>query len=216
MEKTVTPAVIEANRANAQRSTGPKTDAGKEVVKNNALKHGLLTKTLAFENEEAAAEFQSLCGELESDLKPEGALEKMLAEDIAVSWWKLRTVHGLQLQELNTRQGTAAELLKTFASNAELMDGYVINKPRSLGTGACFGWECKEFSVRSQSSKSKEQEDTILGATEGGGRMVFEAKLGNAAESLVRYENLWKKNLYRAIEKLHELQAQRRTENKQK
>jgi hypothetical protein len=140
----------------------------------------------------------------------------MLAEDIAVSWWKLRTVHGLQLQELNTRQGTAAELLKTFASNAELMDGYVINKPRSLGNGACFGWECKEFSVRSQSSKSKEQEDTILGATEGGGRMVFEAKLGNAAESLVRYENLWKKNLYRAIEKLHELQAQRRTENKQK
>ena len=32
---------IEANRANAQHSTGPKTPAGKAISRLNALKHGL-------------------------------------------------------------------------------------------------------------------------------------------------------------------------------
>ncbi|MFO0887832.1 MAG: hypothetical protein U0790_01670 [Isosphaeraceae bacterium] len=35
------PARIEANRRNAQRSTGPRTEAGKDKVRLNALKHGL-------------------------------------------------------------------------------------------------------------------------------------------------------------------------------
>ena len=68
--------------------------------------------------------------------------------------------------------------------------------------------------MRSQSSKSCEF--TAAAKTDGDGRVVLEAKLGNAAESLVRYENLWKKNLYRAIDKLHELQTERRGQNKQK
>jgi len=34
---------IDANRRNAERSTGPRTPEGKAIVKNNALKHGLYT-----------------------------------------------------------------------------------------------------------------------------------------------------------------------------
>ena len=33
---------IEANRANAQKSTGAKTEAGKKTSSMNAMKHGLL------------------------------------------------------------------------------------------------------------------------------------------------------------------------------
>lgn len=33
---------LQANRANAKRSTGPKTDAGKAASRRNALKHGIL------------------------------------------------------------------------------------------------------------------------------------------------------------------------------
>jgi len=38
---TVSEKQLIANRQNAQKSTGPKTDKGKVVVGNNAVKHGL-------------------------------------------------------------------------------------------------------------------------------------------------------------------------------
>src|SRR5208337_3510664 len=41
-----TAAQIEANRRNAQRSTGPKTDEGKARVRRNALKHGMAALTI--------------------------------------------------------------------------------------------------------------------------------------------------------------------------
>ncbi len=43
MEKKLSPKKIEANRRNAQRSTGPRTRAGKRNVRWNAVKHGLLS-----------------------------------------------------------------------------------------------------------------------------------------------------------------------------
>ncbi len=41
-----TAAQIEANRCNAQRSTGPKTDEGKARVRRNAVKHGMTARTI--------------------------------------------------------------------------------------------------------------------------------------------------------------------------
>ena len=41
-----TAAQIEANRRNAQKSTGPKTDEGKARVRRNALKHGMTARTI--------------------------------------------------------------------------------------------------------------------------------------------------------------------------
>lgn len=41
--RSTTPRKSAANRRNAQRSTGPKTEAGKSIAKLNALKHGLNT-----------------------------------------------------------------------------------------------------------------------------------------------------------------------------
>jgi len=37
---------LQANRANAQRSTGPRTEAGKAASRRNALKHGILSRTV--------------------------------------------------------------------------------------------------------------------------------------------------------------------------
>ena len=48
----------EANRRNALKSTGPKTPEGKDAVRLNALKHGLLSREtlLPGEDEEALRE----------------------------------------------------------------------------------------------------------------------------------------------------------------
>jgi hypothetical protein len=37
-----------ANRSNAQRSTGPKTEAGKKAASRNATRHGLTGKHVVF------------------------------------------------------------------------------------------------------------------------------------------------------------------------
>ena len=46
---------IEANRRNAQKSTGPKTEEGKNKVRFNALQHGLCAETIVLPHEDAQA-----------------------------------------------------------------------------------------------------------------------------------------------------------------
>ncbi len=43
---TISQRKIEANRRNAQKSTGLKTEEGKKAVRLNALKHGLCAETI--------------------------------------------------------------------------------------------------------------------------------------------------------------------------
>jgi hypothetical protein len=87
------PKQLEANRRNAQRSTGPRTPAGKERVKFNALRHGLLAKSVILpirSRSEKQNHFDALLAQLIDELKPVGILEDMLVEKIAVSYWRLR------------------------------------------------------------------------------------------------------------------------------
>ena len=86
---------IEANRQNAQRSTGPRTADGKARVASNALKHGLTGKQIVLPGEDPA-EFDSFRSDLIADLAPQGALEEILAEKIVADVWRLRRVPQLE------------------------------------------------------------------------------------------------------------------------
>jgi|SRR5271166_6434675 len=81
---------LEANRRNAQLSTGPKTEAGKNHSRLNSLKHGVLASLLIVEAGawEDPAEFEELLCALVRDLGPAGKLEEILVEKIAVCWWR--------------------------------------------------------------------------------------------------------------------------------
>jgi hypothetical protein len=81
----------EANRRNAQLSTGPRTEDGKSQSRRNALRHGILASALLITKGEGAehpAEFEELLEGLSRDLSPVGALEEMQVEKIAVCWWR--------------------------------------------------------------------------------------------------------------------------------
>ena len=54
-----TQAQIDANRRNAQKSTGPKTPKGKDTVAQNALKHDLLARRF-FIGPDQHAEFAAI------------------------------------------------------------------------------------------------------------------------------------------------------------
>ena len=91
--RETSPQKLEANRRNAQRSTGPRTQEGKERSRRNARKHGILTSALlitegkGWENED---EFTQLLAGLRENLSPEGTLEDLLVQKIAICCWRQR------------------------------------------------------------------------------------------------------------------------------
>ena len=82
---------IRANRRNARKSTGPKTQEGKTAVSHNALKHGLLSRQILLPHENEASLVQ-LNERLRSQLQPDGELESLLVERIVAAAWRLRRV----------------------------------------------------------------------------------------------------------------------------
>jgi hypothetical protein len=85
---------IKANRQNAQKSTGPRTDEGKAAVSQNAVKHGLFTNSIIFgENED---DFEAFHNEMLAELDPVGAVETTMAERIVSLWWRLKRAECMQ------------------------------------------------------------------------------------------------------------------------
>ncbi len=85
---------INANRQNAQKSTGPKTDEGKAAVSQNAVKHGLFTDSIIFgENE---ADYEAFHDEMLAELDPVGAVEYAMAKRIISLWWRLKRAERMQ------------------------------------------------------------------------------------------------------------------------
>jgi hypothetical protein len=93
---------IEANRKNSQQSTGPISQMGKEIARWNSLKHGLLAKEIIInlDGSDASKQFEFLLTELRNDHRPEGVLEEMLIERIAVCYWRLRRVYRAEKGEI--------------------------------------------------------------------------------------------------------------------
>lgn len=89
MGKTMSVMQLEANRTNAEKSTGPKTDEGKQIVARNAVKHGLFSRHLVVSDEDPS-EYQALLYDLHAALNPVGALEYCLVERIAITLWRQR------------------------------------------------------------------------------------------------------------------------------
>jgi hypothetical protein len=77
------------SRAIVRSGTGPRSPMGKERSRGNALKHGLFAKVVLLSHE-SRAHFASLLLGLRRDLNPEGMLEEVLVEKIAMSLWRYR------------------------------------------------------------------------------------------------------------------------------
>src|ERR687886_1382707 len=89
------PKKSQANRQNALKSTGPKTQQGKDVARLNATKHGLLSKEILLPGEDADA-FAQLSERLRAELQPVGELEGLLVEQIIAAYWRLRRLERVE------------------------------------------------------------------------------------------------------------------------
>ncbi len=87
-----TPALLAANRANAQKSTGPRTPQGKARVALNALKHGryavgLREKLVQAGDRSAEGQYRWIRSEIAATFGVGGPADQRQAEQLAASVW---------------------------------------------------------------------------------------------------------------------------------
>ena len=83
------PRKAEANRANALKSTGPRTADGKHASSRNSLKHGLTAKVVAVVPGEDPQEFQERLDDWLAVADDDDAVGRALARRAAVATWRL-------------------------------------------------------------------------------------------------------------------------------
>ena len=113
---------IRANRRNAKKSTGPKTEAGKRIVSKNALRHGLLSErfpTLPYEDDN---EYREFADAMERDLRPVGVLERQVASQITQTCWKLRRCPAIEAALMEMNRERAERCVKESFENGEYED----------------------------------------------------------------------------------------------
>ena len=91
---------IEINRANAQHSTGPKTQAGKKHSSLNALRHGLTSQIVVMPTEDLQA-YQLHLKTFHDEYHPHGATESHLVQALADTAWRLNRVAALETNLLS-------------------------------------------------------------------------------------------------------------------
>ncbi len=88
-------AQVLANRKNAQKSTGPRTEEGKAVAAQNAVKHGLLARDDVIKTEDQG-DFDRMREKVMRELDPVGPVETALAERAVSLMWRLKRAQRLQ------------------------------------------------------------------------------------------------------------------------
>jgi hypothetical protein len=86
---------IEANRRNAQLSTGPKTEEGKRRSRHNALRHGLAAETV-IDALEDAADYAAFEMTVIADYDAQTAVERELVLRMASLLWRLRRATAIE------------------------------------------------------------------------------------------------------------------------
>jgi hypothetical protein len=163
---------IEANRRNAQLSTGPVTEEGKRKSRQNAVRHGLTAETVidALEDAEDYASFQMA---VTSDYDAQTAVERELVLRLASLLWRLRraTVIETGLFRLQARQ------LLQFQNRRR-----VRRERPEIVNGTC------QSAVASADSVGKAQDERPRGGQEG--FVEFANQFDGITNSFLRLSNL--------------------------
>jgi len=80
---------IETNRRNALKSTGPKTEVGKQTSRRNAVRHGLTAETVIGALEDAD-DYKAFEAAITADYDAQSAVERELVLRLASLLWRLR------------------------------------------------------------------------------------------------------------------------------
>ncbi len=168
---------IIANRNNSKKSTGPKTPKGRQIVSQNALRHGL-TAANDIISAESRPEFDLFRDQMLAELAPQSVMESMLAERVVSLSWRLKRIRRIQNQAIDA-----------------------LNK----ANGNDLFSKLKQ-SLFAKSSIPLHTENTDEGASLSLGRLaVKDFSNGRVLERLLMYERRLENSLYKTILELQRL-----------
>lgn len=111
-----------ANQQNARKSTGPRSNEGKQHSRANSLKHGLTGEGLVFERQ-AAAELDAKRREFAEYVRPGNPVEDSLVERLALSKVRMEHCRRAELARLATLERRA---VRRFARRQERQFGQAL------------------------------------------------------------------------------------------
>ena len=109
---------IEANRRNALKSTGPKTAAGKERSRRNAVRHGLTAETVISMLEDAE-DYRQFEAAVIADYDARSAVERELVLRLVSVLWRLRRATTMETGLFEIQ----AAHLRDYRQNRPLLPG---------------------------------------------------------------------------------------------
>jgi hypothetical protein len=110
---------IRANRANALKSTGPRTAAGKKRSAPKASVRGLVSTTVVLKGE-SLRRFNELAAALILQFQPRNSAESFLVHTMAASRWRLLRLWGMQTAGFQLEMARKAESNPTLGTGAVL------------------------------------------------------------------------------------------------
>ena len=187
---------IEANRRNAQRSTGPRTEVGKARSRLNARKHGLTSKMLLIVGE-TSNDFDELRAELLEEFDRRSAFECELVERVAGILWRLRRVPFFEAAILDARQAHLDEEIRK-------------RQVRVFGVPYdSLGEQAEEEVEEEVEDAGEEGEEAFNGADlrhsiYTGSSLILDGHFNDVLGKLSRYETTLMNNLKKTLELLEE------------
>ena len=95
------PAQITANRANAQKSTGPRSVEGKSASRFNALKHGIDAASIVIPGEDPA-DYDALVAQYQREYQPQSASESFHVDTMIRADWQKRRMQNVEADLYHT------------------------------------------------------------------------------------------------------------------
>ncbi len=193
---------IEANRQNAQKSTGPRTRTGKAAAKLNSLKHGLLAEQPVLSDEDGAA-FEALRRELTTQFDPVGVIETQLVERIAGLIWRLRRLGRIESGIIDFQRQTI-EYNRRDKKASKIKNGY------KYGIDKFDMYDAPENYQKAKAHADVVAESLYEPSPMIGHSFIRDAESVDALGKLQRYERSMERSYYTAIRELERLQRDRR------
>jgi len=110
---------LAANRENAQKSTGPRTDEGKAKTRFNSVKHGLTGATILFTNPADAQRYNQHSFDYQHLYQPVGPEENSLVQSIIDTRWRLTTAPLLEFALIARGSAAIIETNPTVWNNPD-------------------------------------------------------------------------------------------------